>query len=223
MKKLENQKKILKCLYEARFIESTPYLSTNGIVLGTNLPNSTVKGWLQNLVKKGWIEKRSLISATNIEKRRIRQELVKITIKGKNNFWTYIPIDVFNEFETKLFKLKRTKKSINLQGEIKITEEIYYKVMKQMDKRKTKRIQKYYLPFKGRTRLIKSIKNWTVTRKKNFYKILVFPYIIDDRFGGHTKSTTKKLLKSRWKDIPKKDKEYWRDEARQIHKHNSKV
>ena len=132
-----------------------PYLSINGIVLGTNLPNSTVKGWVQNLVKKGWIEKRSLISAISSERRKLRQELIKITIKGKNNFWAYIPIDIFNEFETKLFKLERKKKSINIQGEIKTIEETYSKVMKQMDKRKTERIQKYYLQFKGRTRLIK--------------------------------------------------------------------
>ena len=139
MKKLDNRKKILELLYTSRFSSKLPYLSTNSIISGTNLPDSTVKGVVSNLVKIGWVEKRSLISASNNEKRKLRQELVKITIKGKNNFWGFIPSDLLNEFETKLFKLERKKKSTNLHGEIEIIEETYSKIIKQMDKRKTRR------------------------------------------------------------------------------------
>jgi hypothetical protein len=224
LKKLESQKKILEELYKSRFFTNTPYLSTNSIISGTNLPGPTVKGVLANLVKIRWIEKRSLISATNVRNRKLRQELVKITIKDKDNFVNWIPVDIFDEFETKLTKLERKKKYLNFQKEVITTSETYAKVLKSMDVRKSKRIQKEHnLSFKGRTRLVKSIKNWTKARRKNFYKILVYPYIIDDRVGGHTKLSTKQLLQNRWNDVPKKHEVFWKNTVSELRKYNFRV
>lgn len=217
---LENQKKVLECLYKARFSANQPYLSTKTIISETKLPGSTVKDVLSRFVKNGWVKKRRLISSSNTEKRNRRQTLVRIKIKDELVSW--VPIDILDEFEKKLSRLVR-KKSRDFPWNDK-DEETYFEILQSMDKRKANRIQnEHNLSFKGRMRLVKSIKNWTKWRRRNFYKILVFPYIIDDRVGGRTKLSTKQLLQNRWKDIPKTHELFWKNSTNEVRrKYNSR-
>ena len=43
-----------------------------------------------------------------------------------------------------------------------------------------------------------------------FYRIMVFPHVVDKRVEGHTKLTTKNMIAARWHDVPKKHEIFWR-------------
>jgi len=87
-----------------------------------------------------------------------------------------------------------------------------------MDKRKKSRIENdFSLSFKGRTKLVYSLlENWTNKKPIFFYRILVYPYVNDKRVEGLTKLTTKKMVASRWHDIPKKNEVFWREAAEKL-------
>jgi len=47
-------------------------------------------------------------------------------------------------------------------------------------------------------------------------KLLVFPYIIDRKIGGHMKSKKNDKIFSKWNDVPKKHKNFWIEAAQEI-------
>jgi len=202
-----------------------PYLTVKQIAIETKLPIPTIKGILTKLVEKRWVENRKMIAATISQKRKHSMELVRIIVKQKKKktiIW--LPMFLYEDFKKKLFNLKRQKKEKGSKFYEKSVEnyETYAQVLNMYDKRKSARIKsEHNLQFKGRTKLVKTIKNWPKIRKKNFYKILVYPYVIDDRMGGHTKLTTKELLTNRWKDIPEKHRPFWKNAAKEIKEINN--
>ena len=219
LNKLENVKSILLTLYLPRYNSNEPYLSVKKLNSITGIPESTLKGVLKNLVKIGWIEKRSF-SSSNEFSRTITDLLTKIEVKNSRRkedvFW--VPSKIADEFEKKLLKLKRTKIEKNILGITTINIKTYKDIINEMDPRKKSRVLKdHSLTFHGKTRLVNSLlEKWFDKKRINFYKILVFPYIIDDRVGGHTKLSTKEMLLSRWSDIPKRHEKFWREVAEEL-------
>lgn len=227
LKKREIIKKILFTLYSSRY-KSNQYLSVKGLVSLTGIPESTIKGDLKNLLNKGWIEKRSYHSSPNelyITRTNYLTD-VRITNKGKiREFW--VPQKIADEFEKKLLELKRSKTRIenDVERTLKITIITYKDEFDALDPRvKSRVLKEHSLTFHGKTRLVNSLlEKWYAKKLISFYKILVFPYRIDDRVGGRTNLGTKEMLLSRWTDIPKKDEEFWSEAAEELEQKKKKM
>jgi len=57
------------------------------------------------------------------------------------------------------------------------------------------------------------MKNLLRGKPLSFYKILVFPYVIDKRVEGHTKLSKEEAITKRWDDIPKNHESIWEEVA----------
>ena len=220
MKKLENLDQVLSVLYLSKYYSGEQYLSIKQLISITKMPESTLKGILKNLVEQRWVEKRLLFSDLNGYPELRTDYLQKIMIMKINSkvktFW--VPRSFIPKFTHKLKLLTRSKKQIEIGDTVKVVVQTYKDMMGSMDKRKKSRIENdFSLTFKGRTKLVRSLlENWTNKKPIFFYRILVYPYVIDKRVEGRTKLTTKKMIAARWHDVPKKDEIFWEEAAEKL-------
>jgi len=185
----------------------------------TGIKKSTLEGVVEKLVDWGWIEKKRLFSDLNGQPEARSYELVLVRIKGHKSIEQFsVPINIWDVFEEKLWELKRTKKLTELDGTTQPRTETYKDKIIEMDKRKRSRVLRdHSLTFRGKTKLVNSlIKKWFTKKQNIFYKILVFPYVIDERVEGHTSLNTEEMFAARWNDIPKKHEMFWREAAEEL-------
>lgn len=99
LNKLENVKSILLTLYLPRYNSNEPYMSVKKLNSITGIPKSTLKGVLKNLVKIGWIEKRSFSSSkefSGTETGLLTKIKVKNSRRKEDVFWA--PSKIADEF-----------------------------------------------------------------------------------------------------------------------------
>jgi len=220
LKKLENVKNILSILYFSKHNSADQYLSINQLHSLTKLPESTLKGILNKLEKIRWVERKSFIPDFKGDPQSSTDYLIKIRIRiSKNKVKEgWIPSKKKEEFEKDLFALKKLKKIDDLDGTKADNVITYKKKFDELDSRKKPRIKKdYSLIFKGRTKLVNSLlEKWLAKKPIFFYKILVFPYVIDQRIEGRTKLSTKEMIAKRWHDIPKKHEHFWKEASKTV-------
>jgi len=214
LKNLENVNVILEVLYLSKYQQNQEYLSTNHIIVKTGIPESTVKGVLKNLVKKSWVEKRLLFPVLNgyPESRDDMPQKFILKINNKNKvFW--VPKDRISEFKKRLFSLTKSKKIKEFDGSVNPGTLTYKEKLDEHGKRKNE----FSVVFKGKTKLVKSqLDEWYDTKPIFFFKILVFPYIIDKRNEGHTKLSMKEIIDKQWFDVPKRHEEFWKEAAEKV-------
>ena len=222
LKKLENVKAILSTLYLSKYTIGEQYLSINQLIAITKIPQSTIKGVLKNLVDSVWVEKRLFFPSPKGYPEPRDDYLTKISIRNRKHkvkeFW--VPKTIEKEFTKRLMKLKKSKTTRRLDDTIIIEIKTYKEKLKELDRRKKIRVLKdHSLTFKGKTKLVNSLlKKWLDKKPIFFYRIIVFPFIIDNRVEGLTKLNTREMLSKRWYDVPKKYKSFWKDASNELKK-----
>jgi len=218
LKKLENINNILSTLYLSKDTSGEQYLSQNQLISITNMPDSTLKGGLKKLVEDDWVEEKLISPDANGRPEARTDYLKKVRIKCRKNriiqFW--VPSEKEKEFEKKLFSLKRTKKTENLDETITDDEKTYEDKLRQKYKgKKLRNLKNFDLVIKGKTKLVNSLRdNWLTKKPILFYRIIVFPYVVDKRVEGRTILSTNEMIAKRWYDIPKKHEPFWKEAAK---------
>jgi len=173
----------------------------------TGIRNSSLQRLLPKLVRKEWIEQKSGLSYSKwAPKGKVGQfEWVWLKDSKRDRRKALMPKEILDEFQKQILQLTRTLPARHRNGSESRTES-YLEVVKQMDQRKQYRIlRQNSLPFKGRQKLWRRLlENETPKREYTFYRLLVFPYILDRRIGGHMKADENDKILPTWDDVPKK-------------------
>ena len=220
--KIEHERAVLEAMYLAKLVSGELYLRKNEISILTGIIKSSLQRILPRLIKRGWVEEKSVLSYSKWTPRgKVGQlEWVWLIDSKRNKRKALLPKEILDEYQEKLLKLTRTKTERSIDW-TKITKaESYLDVVKQMNQRKQYRVlRQNSLPFRGRRKLWKNLLDKETPKQEyTFYKLLVFPYIFDRRIGGHMKSNQNDKVFPRWNDVPKKYENYWREAAQELKK-----
>lgn len=213
--KIEHEKVVLEAMYLAKFVSGEMFLRRYEISILTGIRNSSLQRLFPRLVRKGWIEQKSVLSYSKWSpKGKVGQlEWVWLIDSKRNKRKVLLPKEILDKFQEKILQLKRTLPISHRKDRNVPKTESYLDVVKQMDQRKQYRIlRQNSLPFRGKQKLWRTLlEKETPKQEYTFYRLLVFPYILDRRIGGHVKADENDKVLPKWDDVPKKYENYWRE------------
>jgi len=218
--KIDHEKVVLEAMYLAKFVSGEIYLRMFEISVLTGIRNSSLQRLLRRLVRIGWIEQKSGLSYSKWSpKGKVGLlEWVRLKDSKGNRRKALMPKETLDEYPKQILQLTRTLPASRRKGRMEPKTESYLEVVNQMDRRKRNRIlRQNSLSFKGKTKLLRKLLGKEIPKREyTFYRLLVFPYILDRRIGGHMKANENDKVLPTWDDVPKKYENYWKEASNEL-------
>lgn len=196
---VENEKKVMDCVYLSHLLSGRRYLRFNEILALANIKKPSLQRVLARLVRRRWIERKihASYSGTKPENRMFEAVITRTAKKSykETKDLPFVESDILEEFAEKIDELEK-KRGIKIRFELE----------------RRKIVRKGRL--KGRNRLWKEISSKNNPKKFTFYSLIEYPYLYRIR-GGFVSSDYNDKEIPPW-NVREKDKLFWKNSAKDI-------